>query len=301
MNSSHYNQLTLFLAIVNEGGIRQAARMLELTPPSVSQGLKRLEQQMGLPLIIRTTREMELTDAGRQLFERASPLVAELNELFDQVKELNQVPSGKLRLTLPGFAFSYLLKPIYAEFCQHYPQIDLELSVSDAIINLIKEGFDAGIRMAHRVEEGMVSIPLTPPIQAVLFASPDYIAEHGCPQTPDDLHQHRLISYRFATSNQLAPLMLSDQGQELTVEMPRGLIVNNVEIMIDAADRGLGIGGALYPMLKEHFQSGRLIPVLEQYWHSYPSLHLYFPQHSQKARRIRVLVDFLRERAIKAW
>jgi len=301
MNSSTFNQLNIFLAIIQEGGIRQAARKLEMAPPSVSQALKRLEQHLGLPLITRTTRQMELTDAGRRLFEQASPMVGALSETLVQINELNHVPSGKLRLTIPGFAFSHLLQPIYATFCRRYPEIELELSISDATINLIKEGFDAGIRMAHRVEEGMVSIPLTPPVELVLCASRDYLAQHGTPQEPSDLSAHQLIRYRYIAANQLAPVLLSDSGQDVTIDGRTALIVNDGNVMLDAAEQGLGIGGVPYPFAKPLFASGRLEPVLQPYWRAFPALHLYFPQHSQKAMRIRVLVDFLREHAIDHW
>lgn len=301
MNNATYNQLRIFLAIVDAEGIRPAARKLEMAPPSVSKALQQLEQNMGLPLIIRTTRQMELTDAGQRLYDKASILLCSLGEAINEVRELHQVPSGKLRLTLPGFAFDYLIQPIYAEFCRAYPQIQLELSASDAIVNLIKEGFDAGIRGAHQVEQEMVSVQLTPPVKMALIASPEYLAEHGTPRTFEDLTQHQLIRYRYATSNQLFPLLLSDDNQEVRVDMTSCLIVNQGYMVVDAAKQGLGLGIAPYPMVKTELANGELVPLLEANWQSFPSLHLYFPQHSQKAKRIRVLVDFLKERAIQAW
>ena len=301
MNSSLYNQLSIFFTIVKEGGVRPAARKLELAPPSVSQALKQLENYLGLPLINRTTRQMELTDAGAQLYDRALPLASELSETVEYVKGLNKVPSGKLKITLPMFTFNHMLKPIYAKFCRQYPEIDLEISISDATVNIIKEGIDAGIRGAHKVEEGMVSINLTPPLKQWIVASPEYLEQHGEPLTPEDLCKHKFIRYRYISANNLAPLNLIENGEQISVNVDNAMIVNNPELMIDAAEKGLGISGVLAPLAKKSVEEGKLVTLLDDYQFSYPSLHLYFPQHSQKARRIRVLVDFLKEHSLKEW
>lgn len=301
MNSSTYNQLSIFTTIVQEEGVRPAARKLEMAAPSVSQALKQLEKQVGLPLITRTTRQMELTDAGRLLYERSLPLMSELDETLEQVKQLNQVPSGKLKITLAVFAFKHFLQPLYAKFCKMYPEIDLEISVSDGTVNIIKDGFDAGIRFAHRVEEGMVSVRLTPPIKQVIFASPEYLETHGTPQTPQQLCCHTLISYRFISSNQLAPLMVTDEENSYQVKMPRGITVNHPDLIVDSAEQGLGVAATLEPIAKSSIESGRVVPILEPYWYNFPGLHLYFPRHSEKANRIRVLVDFLKANEIHKW
>lgn len=301
MNSSTYNQLSIFISIVQEEGVRPAARKLEMAAPSVSQALKQLEKQVGLPLITRTTRQMELTDAGRLLYERSLPLVSELDETLEQVKQLNQVPSGKLRITLPIFAFTYFLQPLYAKFCKKYPEIDLEISLSDATVNIIKDGFDAGIRFAHKIEEGMVSVRLTPPLVQTIFASPEYLEANGTPETPEELSTHTLISYRYLSSNQLAPLMVTEDGNSYPVKMPRGIIVNHPDLMMDAAEQGLGVAAILEPIAKDAIAAGKIAPILESYSYSYPGLHLYFPRHSEKANRIRVLVDFLKANEIDKW
>ena len=281
--------------------MRPAARKLEMAAPSVSQALKQLEKQVGLPLITRTTRQMELTDAGRLLYERSLPLVSELDETLEQVKQLNQVPSGKLRITLPIFAFTYFLQPLYAKFCKKYPEIDLEISLSDATVNIIKDGFDAGIRFAHKIEEGMVSVRLTPPLVQTIFASPEYLEANGTPETPEELSTHTLISYRYLSSNQLAPLMVTEDGNSYPVKMPRGIIVNHPDLMMDAAEQGLGVAAILEPIAKDAIAAGKIAAILESYSYSYPGLHLYFPRHSEKANRIRVLVDFLKANEIDKW
>ncbi|MFN1512399.1 LysR family transcriptional regulator [Vibrio owensii] len=297
MNGTTYNQLMMFHTIAQEGSITAAARKLEIAPPSVSQALKMLEEQLGLPLFTRTTRRIELTEAGQLLYERTLASMSELNLAVESVSDLSRVPSGKVRITVPRFVYQSLLKPIYIEFCQRYPSIQLEISVSDKAIDIIRNGFDMGIRFGDRVEEGMIARQLTLPVKEALFASPGYIEQYGLPKTPDDLKQHKLIQYRFISSNQVAPLNLNNQGETITVNMPTALIVNDTDVMIDAAHNGLGIGRIVTPMVEEGFKKGEIVPVLEEYWQPYSGLYVYFHKNTQKAKRVRVLIDFLLEKA----
>ncbi|MEH0670612.1 LysR family transcriptional regulator [Vibrio owensii] len=297
MNGTTYNQLMMFHTIAQEGSITAAARKLEIAPPSVSQALKMLEEQLGLPLFTRTTRRIELTEAGQLLYERTLASMSELNLAVESVSDLSRVPSGKVRITVPRFVYQSLLRPIYIEFCQRYPSIQLEISVSDKAIDIIRDGFDMGIRFGDRVEEGMIARQLTLPVKEALFASPGYVEQYGLPETPDDLKQHKLIQYRFISSNQVAPLNLNNQGETLTVNMPTALIVNDTDVMIDAAHNGLGIGRIVTPMVEEGFKKGEIVPVLEEYWQPYSGLYVYFHKNTQKAKRVRVLIDFLLEKA----
>ena len=297
MNGTMYNQLTMFHTIAEEGSISNAARKLEIAPPSVSQALKALEEQLGLPLFTRTTRRIELTEAGQLLYERTAGAMAELNIAVESVRDLSEDPSGTVRITTPRFAYQYLLQPVYAEFCRRYPNIQLEISISDAAVNIISDGFDMGIRFGDRIEEGMVARQLTSPTKETLFASNEYIKRHGLPLKPTELKDHKLIQYRFITSNQLAPLLLDANGQTLTVDMPLALVVNDTDLMVDAARNGLGIGRIVEPMVRELFEQDKLVPVLKDYWQPYPGLYVYFHKNTQKAKRVRVLIDFLIEKA----
>ncbi|BCN26556.1 LysR family transcriptional regulator [Vibrio alfacsensis] len=297
MNGSTYNQLMMFHTIAQEGSITAAARKLEIAPPSVSQALKMLEEQLGLPLFTRTTRRIELTEAGQQLYERTRPSMSDLSLAIESISDLRRVPSGKVRITLPRFVYQSLLKPIYIEFCQRYPDIQLEISVSDKAVDIIREGFDMGIRFGDKVEDGMIARQLTPPVKEALFASPSYLEQYGVPKTPKDLQQHKLIQYRFISSNQIAPLTLNQKSETVTVNMPIALIVNDTDLMVDAAINGLGIGRIVTPIVEDDFAQGLIVPVLEEFWQPYSGLYVYFHKNTQKAKRVRVLIDFLLEKA----
>ncbi|WP_415894163.1 LysR family transcriptional regulator [Neptuniibacter sp. PT8_73] len=296
MRGATYNQLMIFQAIVEESSIRGAARKLEISPPSASKALKSLEKNLGLPLFNRTTRSMELTEAGQLLYENTTTAVSSLNAAMESVHDLSTDPKGSVRITLPKFVYQWLLEPIYADFCRQYPEINLEVSISDATVDLISEGLDLGIRFGHKVQEGMIARQLTAPIKEALFASDDYLQNYGIPKSLSDLSNHRQIQYRFIASNKIAPLTLEDNGSQIEIEMRSALIVNDTDMMVDAAKKGLGIGRIALPIVEHKLQNGTLTPVLEEYWETYPGLYLYFPQNSQKARRVRVLIDFLVER-----
>ncbi len=181
-----------------------------------------------------------------------------------------------------------------------YPDIELEISVSDSTIDLIKEGIDIGIRFGDLIEEGMVAKPLTPPAPDALFASPEYIKEFGEPKTPEQLENHKLIQYRFGASNQLAPLILNKDGNSIRVEMRSAVIVNDTDLCVDAALAGLGIGRIISNLVNDHLESGSLMPILRPYWNEISGLYIYFSQNSQKAKRVRVLIDFLLEKINKS-
>ena len=298
MKGATLNQLATFHTIATEGSITAAARKLEIAPASVSQSLKTLEQHLGLPLFSRTTRRIELTEAGRLLFQKSANAMTDIENALENVGDLTDIPSGTIKLTTPRIAYQLILEPIYAEFCQRFPEIQLEISVSDKSINIIEEGFDLGIRFGDRIEEGMIARALTKPMKDALFVSPDYAKSHGIPKTIEELKHHSLVHYRFIASNQLAPLTLVNNGEELTVDMPVALVSNDTDIMIDGAIKGVGIGRLIEPMVAAHFANQSLLPILKKHWYEIPGFYLYYHQHSQLAKRIRVFIDFLLDRVV---
>lgn len=293
MNNVIYNQIRIFQSIAREGSITAAARKLEITPPSVSKALKLLEQHIGHPLFVRTTRRIELTDAGEQLLQQTSQAVASLESAVESIKDLNQEPSGLVRITLSRFAYLLILKPFMAEFCRSYPGIQLEISVYDGTVNMIDERFDLGIRFGDILEENVVARQLMKPFREGLYASAAYLAEYGTPELPTDLYQHQLIGYRFITNNCLLPLMLEDKGEQLTVEMPGQLISNDIDVMADGIRSGLGIGRLFEPVYELQPDKKQFIPVMMPYWKTYPPVYLYYLKSTGKAKRVKALIDFL--------
>lgn len=295
INTSIYGYLRVFHAIASEGSIVGASRKLNIASPSISQSLKLLEQHIGLPLFIRTTRQLKLTEAGERLLAET---VAPLNHLataVENVQQLGDEPVGTVRITLAKVAYELLLKPHFAEFCQRYPHILLEIALSDAMVDVIGEGIDLGIRFGNVLDEQMVAKELFPAQRMGLYASSDYVAKNGLPESIAQLQQHPFLTYRFSSSSQISPLELRTGNEpfseQIEVKMPIKLISNHIDVIQDAIRQGLGIGRLFEPLAPKEF-----VPVLEEHWISYPPLYLYYAQHSQKAKRVKVLVDFLLEK-----
>lgn len=293
MNNAIYNQIRIFQSIAREGSISAAARKHEITPPSVSHALKLLEQHIGHPLFVRTTRRIELTDIGQQLLERTAVAMDSLEQSLQSIRDQNQEPSGLVRITLSRFAYLLILKPVMAAFCQQYPGIQLEISVYDGTVNIIDDRFDLGIRFGDILDGGVVARPLMKPFREGLYASSSYLAEYGTPEVPADLYQHKLIGYRFITNNRILPLILDDHGEQLTVEMPGQLISNDIEVMADGIRNGLGIGRLFEPIHRLQPDREKLIPVMERYWKTYPPVYVYYPKSAGKTKRVKTLIDFL--------
>ncbi|WP_205563172.1 LysR family transcriptional regulator [Cohaesibacter haloalkalitolerans] len=295
MDNALYGQLTVFHAIAAEGSIAGAARHLGLGSPAVSKSLKALEETMGVPLFNRTTRRLEITEAGQMLFNRSADALQSLRFAVESVQDLGQTPSGTVRITVARFAYLTVLKPLLGLFCKSYPQINLEISLYDGTVDILQQGFDMGIRFGDRLEEGMVARRLMDPFREGLYVSEDYIDRHGPPSNPADLSNHKLIGYRYTTANRVLPLILEQDGEELTIEMPSRLVTNDIEIICDAVRQGFGIGRLFEPIHASLPDKHVFVPVLEPYWRTYPPVYLYFPQNSQRAKRIRALIDFLVE------
>ncbi|MEH8056839.1 LysR family transcriptional regulator [Gallibacterium anatis] len=293
MNSTTYHQLQIFHAIAQEGSINSAARKLGITSPSVSQALKLLEQTMDMPLFWRSTRRVQLTEAGTRLLQQTEPLMRELDSRLEQFLGEEHAPSGLVRITLSRFAYRLILQDHLAEFHRRYPHICLDISVYDGTVDLVQAGYDLGIRFGDKIDENMVARQLLPSFQEGLYVSKGYLQQYGEPQR-DNLHQHHLIGYRFITTGQSLPLILEKDGQSESIEMPTPIICNDIDTIADGVRAGLGIGRLFTPIYQQLPDKANFIPVLQQYWRNYPPVYLYYPQESQKIKRVAAVIDFLR-------
>ncbi|MFZ7159560.1 LysR family transcriptional regulator [Avibacterium gallinarum] len=292
MDSSTYQQLRIFHAIARAGSISEAARTLGMTTPSASQALKLLEQKMDMPLFWRSTRRVVLTDAGQRLLSQTGSLMAQLEHSFDALISEEHDPTGLVKITLSRFAYRLIIQPYLAEFNQRYPHICLDISVYDGTVDLVQAGYDLGIRFGDKIDENMVARQLLPFFQEGLYVSKNYLQQYGEPQR-DNLHQHRLIGYRFITTGQILPLILEQGGESVSVEMPTLIICNDIDTIADGVRAGLGIGRLFTPIHQQLPDKNDFIPVLQNYWRNYPPVYLYYPQASQKIKRVAAVIEFL--------
>jgi DNA-binding transcriptional LysR family regulator len=285
--------LEVFLAVAEQRSLRGAARALGVQPPAVSYRLRALEDQIGVSLFARTTRSVRLTEAGRRLLKRVRPAMAELGQAVAEARGMGKTRKGTIRVTLPYFAYELAIAPRLAAFQRRYPDIELELSFDEAFVDIVAEGFHAGVRIGDRIEEDMIAVRLTPPLKSVYFASPDYLERHGRPQRPHDLLRHNCIRYRYIASQRIAAWPFKGGA---TVDARGSLIVNSTTALLQAARSGLGIGWLFRQNVADDLRSGRLASVLDDFAIERPSLFLYYPKGHSRLEILRVFVAAMRGR-----
>jgi len=285
--------LDVFLKIAREGSLRAAARSLGLGASGVSHQLKRLEEEIGVALFARTTRSIELTPAGRALLDGAGPGMAEIAAAIEAARGVGRARSGTIRLTVPWSAYKIAIAPTIGAFQRAYPGVRLDLSFEEAFVDVVREGFDAGIRLGDQLAPGMVAVRLTPPLKGAFTASPAYLDAHGRPRHPRELLEHRCIRYRFISTNRIADWQFRDGGQLITVDPPAPLVFDSFQSVVQAACDGHGIGWSLRAVVADELAAGVLESVLDPYVIEHPPFFLYYPEQNRRAELLRLLIDFL--------
>ncbi|MEM8798022.1 MAG: LysR family transcriptional regulator [Pseudomonadota bacterium] len=288
--------LTVFLAVAEGGNFATAGAQLGLSRSAISLSIRKLETRLGVTLFTRTTRSVGLTEAGQRLFERAKPLMDDLDESLAEAADFGAGPSGTLRLSVPRVAVPLVIEPILSAFQRAAPRVTLELVADDGLVDIARDGFDAGIRLGDQVDADMVGLNLTGAISWQIVASPDYLAEHGTPETPDDLVRHSCIGYRYTTSPSTYRWELMKNGRLTPFTVRGSVIVNDSAAKCAAARQGMGLAYDLAPVFEEDVREGRLVPVLEAYVQTSAGLFLYYPHKHQVMPKLRSLIDVFKKR-----
>ena len=296
MSRAPISGIEVFLAIVREGSLRAAARSLGVGAPAVSQQLKALEHRIGVDLLVRTTRSLELTDAGRALLAGVAPAFESIVEAIESTRAIGKSETGSLRLTLPRSAYKMIIAPLLAEFQTRYPDVCLELSINESLVDLVKDGFHAGFRLGDRLTTGMVAVRLTGPLTPCYFAAPTYLDAFGRPKHPHELLRHKCVRYKYITANRVQDWQFLEEGQIKAVEAPTRLVVDDMETLRQAVCDGQGIGWSLRPMIESELQAGTLETVLDRYVSKLPPYYLYYPERHRRLELLRLFIDFLTEK-----
>lgn len=278
-NDVSSDDLAVFLAVLDNGGFRAAATRLGVAPSKVSTTLSRIEAQLGVPLLLRSTRSVRPTEQGRKLADRIAPHFAEVRSACaDAASSSNQV-RGRLRLNVPGAVVPDILPPILAGFQRANPEVEVEIVMENDLVDMIAAGCDAGIRYGASLEKDMISVPIGPRTQQIaLAASPAYLAGCQMPKNPDDLVSHNAIRYRLKGGT-LLPWHLRKGDETITVDPIRRLTlsVDAVHSGLSYARVGLGVIGAFRNWLEDDFRNGTLEPVLPDWWPTLDGPRLYYP------------------------
>jgi DNA-binding transcriptional LysR family regulator len=284
-----------FTTVAEQRGFRAAARTLGVTPSAISQSIRTLELRIGAPLFFRTTRNVNLTEAGEHLLTHVRPAIELLTAGLNAAAGLGSKASGRLRINVPRSALPLLSKRLLPDFFVLYPEVELELVADDDLVNIIEQGFDAGIRLGELVQQDMVAIRLTPPLRFVVVGAPTLFDVHGQPAEPQDLLRFPCIRLR-QKAHATRPWEFAIRGQRVEVDVKGPLVVNDVAMCVSATLRGTGLFQMPLPEAMRHVENGNLVTVLDDFSIETAGLSLYYPGHSQSLPKLRAFVDFARDR-----
>ncbi|MEI7256488.1 LysR family transcriptional regulator [Dickeya dadantii] len=289
--------LEAFVAVARAGGFRDAARANGVSASGLSEAVRRLETQLAIRLLHRTTRSVAPTEAGQSLLVRLVPALTEVENALDVVNGFRDRPTGTLRLNVPVSAARLVLPGLIAPFLAAYPDIKLEVVVEESFVDMLAAGCDAGIRYGERLEQDMIAVPIGPRSQRLaIAASPSYFARCGRPAHPRDLVGHACLRGRFPSGTM--PLWEFERNGEVVQVDPAGPLVVQIgggtDLLIDVAIAGVGIVYLFEDWLRPHLENGTLEPALEPWWQRFPGPFLYYPGHRLIPTPLRAFIDFIK-------
>ncbi len=289
--------LNAFVAVARARGFREAARASNASASALSEAVRRLEAQLGVRLLNRTTRSVVLTEAGERLLARLAPALREVDAALDVVNGFRDRVAGTLRLNVPVSVARLVLPGILPRFLAAYPEIRVEVMAEDSFVDVLAAGCDAGIRYDERLEQDMIAVPIGPHRQRfATAASPSYLRAKGRPEHPRDLMAHACLRGRFASG--AVPLWEFERdGEVIRLDPPGPLVVGpggGMELAIDAAVSGVGVVHLFEQWLRPQLDSGALEPVLEPWWQSFSGPFLYYAGRRLVPAPLRAFLDFIR-------
>jgi DNA-binding transcriptional LysR family regulator len=291
IEKAHLDGLVMFLTVAELRGFRAAARRLGVTPSAVSQAIRSLEERVGAPLFSRTTRSVGLTEAGERLLAHARPAVEMLTAGLDAASGLGGKISGRLRINVPRPSLPLLVNRLLPDFLDLYPNVQLELVGEDRFVDIVKEGYDAGIRLAQFVQVDMVAVWLTPPERFVVVGAPVFFRRYGRPTEPHDLQRFSCILLR-QSERMIDRWEFVVDGQRITVGVEGSLVLNDVETCIRSALKGAGLFCIPRSLVMYYLERGDLETVLDRNSVEVPGLSLYYPSRSQSLPKLRAFIEF---------
>jgi DNA-binding transcriptional LysR family regulator len=287
------NDLASFLAISRHRSFRKAADEIGVTPSALSHGLRKLEDQLGVRLLNRTTRSVGLTEAGERLRGRVAPAFRDIDDALEDLNAFRDTPGGTLRINAGRATAEHVLLPLVARFLAAYPGINVEIVADNALVDIVSEGFDAGVRFGEVLAQDMIAVPLGPLQRSAYVASPDFFRRHPKPTTPNDLKSLPCILFRLP-SGRLYGWEFEREGARLTVEVEGRLTLGDTALAVRAALEGAGIAFAFESQVEEFVAQGRLLRVLEDWCPQYAGFHLYYPSRRHVPAPLRAFIDFTR-------
>ncbi|ROP61682.1 DNA-binding transcriptional LysR family regulator [Enterobacter sp. BIGb0383] len=289
--SDSFDGLAEFLAIAKRLSIRKAAMDLNKTPGAVSLALQRLEHRLGVPLFHRTTRKMALTESGESLLQRIQPAAQVIATGFEEIAQSAQTPSGTLKLIVERLAIPHVIEPLLPVFRQAWPNLNVDITVSNRHDNFVSEGYDAGIMIGSYIEQDMIAIRLSPPFKWAVFGSPDYFRRNGKPEVVSDLARHECIRFRRPEKGDIYRWEFIENKESVRIEPAGSVTVNDGELMRSLAVRGTGLIYSSTFHASRELANGTLEAALLDLSPGNDGLFLYFSKAARNQPKLRAFID----------
>jgi DNA-binding transcriptional LysR family regulator len=289
-----FSELNAAAAIAARKSFRAAANDLGISASALSHAVASLESRLGVRLFNRTTRSVSLTPAGEQFLARVKPAMREIADAMHEVNEQRSTPAGLIRINTSEVAGEQILAPIVTEFLRRYGDVQLEIVTEAGLVDIVADGFDAGVRLAEMVPRDMISIPIGETQQHVVVGAPSYFTTRTQPRSPSDLKVHVCVRYRLPGGS-IYRWEFEKRGQTLSVDITGPLTLDSDRLVLRAALEGAGLAYVSEWSARKALAEGRLIQVLSDWTPPYPGLCLYYPSHRHLAAAMRAFTDLIRE------
>ena len=290
------NAMAVFAAVAEARGFRAAGERLGVSASAVSQTLRKLEGQLGVSLVQRTTRSVHLTEAGERLYASVRPALEEVRAAVAALGEMSDAPRGTIRLLIGTTADPVLARLPLADFLASHPHVRLDLVVSDAVVDIVAAGFDAGIQLGEVIDRDMVAVPVTGDIRMTVVGSPAYLARRGTPRHPRDLVEHECLNWHPVPEAPPYRWEFTEDGREVVVAAPGRVLSTDSAVNIRLARDGLGLTIVYEDQVRDEIARGELVPVLQEFCEPFAGYYLYYPQRRHASPALRALIDHLRRR-----
>ncbi len=291
-----FSELNAAAAIAARKSFRAAASDLGISPSALSHAVASLESRLGVRLFNRTTRSVSLTPAGEQFLSRVKPAMSEIADAMHEVNEQRSTPAGLIRINTSEGAGEQILAPIVTEFLRRYGDVQLELVTEAGLVDIVADGFDAGLRLAEMVPRDMISIPIGKTQRHVVVGTPSYFTTRTQPRSPADLKEHVCVRYRLPGGS-IYRWEFEKRGQILSVDINGPLTLDSDRLVLRAALEGAGLAYVNEWSARKALAEGQLVQVLNDWTPSYPGLCLYYPSHRHLAAAMRAFTEMIRELA----
>lgn len=293
MATDNLTHLAAFAAVARHRSFRRAGAELALSTSAVSYAIRALEERLGVGLFHRTTRSVSLTEAGQRLIERLQPALGQVSDALEEMNQFRATPSGLLRINAARAAVPTHVGPWLPVFLRAHPDVRIEVTENDGLVDIVGEGFDAGVRLHEFVPEDMVAVPLGPALRGMIVATPAYLQQNGAPLHPRDLLKHQCIRFRFA-SGHLYKWQFERGDESMEIDVQGRLTLSEQATIVRAVLDGVGIAYVLEDAARPWLDAGQLVSVLEDWSPPFPGFVLYYPRQRQMTSALRAFVDMLR-------